>query len=160
MTAVSCFGGRSRLPPAPGDRQLVLRSRNRDAREQMFAQAKALHASGKSFVAIAAEIGIGRGTIANWIEADSLPDRRRVTLKPTFLPADGRRATRSAVDYFTTSGIAATWAAVPIWSAFFLNGGAWSVLGRAGGESRQERSALSIQRQAGKSPHSSRPLFA
>jgi hypothetical protein len=36
---------------------LVLRRRNRDAREQMFGQAKALHASGKSFVAIAAEIG-------------------------------------------------------------------------------------------------------
>ena len=27
MTAVSCFGGRSRLAPAPGDRQSVLRSR-------------------------------------------------------------------------------------------------------------------------------------
>jgi transposase len=83
MTAVSCFGGRSRLPPAPGDLQLVLRRRNRDAREQMFGQAKALHASGKSCVAIAAEIGIGRGTIAKWVEADSLPDRRRVTLKPS-----------------------------------------------------------------------------
>ena len=32
MTAISCFGGRSRLPPAPGDRQSVLRSRSRDAR--------------------------------------------------------------------------------------------------------------------------------
>jgi transposase len=29
---------------------LVLRGRSRDAREQMFAQAKALHAPGKSFV--------------------------------------------------------------------------------------------------------------
>jgi hypothetical protein len=28
MTAVCCFGGRSRLPPAPGDRQSVLRRRN------------------------------------------------------------------------------------------------------------------------------------
>ena len=83
MTAVSCFGGRSRLPPAPGDRQLVLRSRSRDAREQMFEQAKALHASGKSFVAIAAEIGIGRRTIAKWVEADFVPHRRRLTLKPS-----------------------------------------------------------------------------
>lgn len=37
-----------------------------------------------------------------------------------YLPADGRRATRSAVGYFTTSGIAATQGAVPIWRAFFL----------------------------------------
>jgi hypothetical protein len=54
------------------------------------------------------------------------------------LLADGQRATRSAVDYFTTSGIADTQATAPIWSAFFPNGGAWSVLRRAGGESRQE----------------------
>jgi transposase len=38
---------------------------------------------GKSFVAIAAEIGIGRRTIAKWVEADFLPDRRRLTLKPS-----------------------------------------------------------------------------
>ena len=35
-----------------------------------------------------------------------------------------------------TSGIAATQAGAPIWSAFFPNGGAWSVPRRAGGESR------------------------
>ena len=83
MTAVSCFGGRSRLRPAPGDRQSVLRSRSRDARELMFEQAKDLHASGKSFVAIAAEIGVGHRTIAKWVEADALPHRRRLTLKPS-----------------------------------------------------------------------------
>ena len=83
MIAISCFGGRSRLPPAPGDRQSVLRSRSRDARELMFEQAKDLHASGKSFVAIAAEIGVGHRTIAKWVEADALPHRRRLTLKPS-----------------------------------------------------------------------------
>ena len=83
MTAISCFGGRSRLPPAPGDRQSVLRSRSRDARELMFEQAKDLHSSGKSFVAIAAEIGVGHRTIAKWVEADALPHRRRLTLKPS-----------------------------------------------------------------------------
>ena len=49
----------------------------------MFEQAKALYASGKSFVAIAAEIGVGHRTIARWVEADSLPHRRRLTLKPS-----------------------------------------------------------------------------
>jgi len=83
MTAISCFGDRSRLPPAPGDRQSVLRGRSRDARELMFEQAKDLHASGKSFVAIAAEIGVGHRTIAKWIEANALPHRRRLTLKPS-----------------------------------------------------------------------------
>ena len=65
MTAVSCFAGRSRLPSVPGDRQSVLRRRSRDTRERMFEQAKDLHASGKTFVAIAAEIGVGHRTIAN-----------------------------------------------------------------------------------------------
>jgi transposase len=83
MTAVSCFPGRSRLPSIPGDRQSVLRRRSRDARERMFEQAKDLHASGKSFVAIAAEIGVGHRTIAKWVEADSLPHRRRLTLNPS-----------------------------------------------------------------------------
>jgi transposase len=76
MTAISCFGDRSRLPPAPGDRQSVLRSRSRDARELMFEQAKDLHASGKSFAAIAAEIGVGHRTIAKWVKANALPHRR------------------------------------------------------------------------------------
>ena len=83
MTVVSCFDGRPRLPPAPGDHQAVLRSRSRDARERMFQQAKDLHASGKSFVAIAAEMGVGHQTIAKWVEADCLPHRRRLTLKPS-----------------------------------------------------------------------------
>ncbi len=83
MTEISCFGGRSRLPPAPGDRPSALRSRSRNARELMFEQAKDLHASGKSFVAIAAEVGVGHRTIAKWIEADALPHRRRLTLKPS-----------------------------------------------------------------------------
>jgi hypothetical protein len=83
MTAISCFGDRSRLPPAPGDRQSVLRGRSRDARELMFEQAKDLHASGKSFVAIAAEIGVGHRTVAKWVEANALPHRRRLTLKPS-----------------------------------------------------------------------------
>ena len=38
------------------------------------------------------------------------------------MPAGGQRATRSAVDCFTTYEIAATQAAAPIWSAFFPNG--------------------------------------
>ena len=42
----------------------MLRSRSRDARELIFEQAKDLHASGKTFVAIAAEIGVGHRTIA------------------------------------------------------------------------------------------------
>jgi hypothetical protein len=37
----------------------------------MFAHAKALPASGKSFVATAAEIGIGRGPVAKWIRDGS-----------------------------------------------------------------------------------------
>ena len=49
----------------------------------MFEQAKDLHSSGKSFVAIAAEIGVGYRTIAKWVEADGLPHRRRLTLKPS-----------------------------------------------------------------------------
>ena len=49
----------------------------------MFEQAKDLHASGKSLVAIAAEIGVGPRTIAKWVEADALPRRRRLTLKPS-----------------------------------------------------------------------------
>ena len=47
----------------------------------MFEQAKELHASGKTFVAIAAEIGVGHRTIAKWVEAEVLPHRRRLTLK-------------------------------------------------------------------------------
>ena len=83
MTAVSRFAGRSRLPSAPGDRQSTLRCARRDARELMFEQAKELHASGKTFVAIAAEIGVGHRTIAKWVETDALPHRRRLTLKPS-----------------------------------------------------------------------------
>lgn len=39
----------------------------------MFDQAKDLHASGKSFVAIAAEIWVGHRTIVKWLEADVRP---------------------------------------------------------------------------------------
>ena len=49
----------------------------------MFKQAKELHASGKTFVAIATEIGVGYRTIAKWVETDALPHRRRLTLKPS-----------------------------------------------------------------------------
>ena len=37
--------------------------------------------SGKSFVAIAAEIGVGHRTIAKWVEANALRHRRRLTPK-------------------------------------------------------------------------------
>lgn len=106
----------------------------------MFEHAKALRASGKSFVAIVAEVGIGRATIAKWIQAGSLPDRRRVTLKPS--------SPLYFQEFFTTYEIAATQAAAPIWSAFFPNGGSWNVLRRADGESRRERTAPSIPRRA------------
>jgi len=49
----------------------------------MFEQAKDLHTKGESFVAIAAEIGVGHRTIAEWVSADALPHRRRLTLKPS-----------------------------------------------------------------------------
>jgi hypothetical protein len=83
MTAVSRFAGRSQLPSAPGDRRATLRRAHREARKLMFKQAKELHASGKTFVAIAAQIGIGHRTIAKWVNADVLPHRHQLTLNPS-----------------------------------------------------------------------------
>ena len=40
-----------------------------------------MHAAVKTFVDIAAEIGIGRRTVAKWFAMDDLPHRRRFMLK-------------------------------------------------------------------------------
>ena len=83
LTSVSRHAGRSRLPPVPGDHQECVRRERRLSRQASFIRAKQMHAVGKTFVDIAAEIGIGRRTVAKWIAMDELPPRQRLTLKPS-----------------------------------------------------------------------------
>lgn len=83
MTDVSRFAGRAKLPPVPGDRQEALRGARGRARQALFDQAKLLHASGKTYIDIATQIGINRRTVANWIKTNVLPHRRRLALKPS-----------------------------------------------------------------------------
>jgi transposase-like protein len=52
-------------------------------RQALFDQAKLLHASGKTYIDIATQIGINRRTVAKWIKTDVLPHRRRLALKPS-----------------------------------------------------------------------------
>ncbi|RNJ48101.1 transposase [Methylocystis hirsuta] len=42
-----------------------------------------LHDSGKTFIDIAAQIGVDHRTVAKWIKTDFLPHRRRLALKPS-----------------------------------------------------------------------------
>jgi hypothetical protein len=81
MTEISRFADRPQLTPVPGDRHESLRFERRHARQILFDQAKLLHAAGKTFVDIAAEIGVKRRTVAKWVKANILSHRRRLTLK-------------------------------------------------------------------------------
>jgi transposase len=83
LTSVSRHAGRSRLPAAAGDRQECVRRERRLSRQALFIRAKQMHAGGKTFVDIAAEIGIGHRTVAKRIAMDDLPHRQRLTLKPS-----------------------------------------------------------------------------
>jgi hypothetical protein len=80
MTAVSHCVGRSQLPSASGDRGEAPRRARRATRQASFDRAKQLHVSGKTFGAIAEELGIGPRTVAKWINTDVLPHRRRMAL--------------------------------------------------------------------------------
>ena len=52
----------------------------------MFVNAKRMHAGGRTFGDIAVEIGADRGTIAEWVSLDDLPERQRQnSLRSTFL---------------------------------------------------------------------------
>ncbi len=100
MTRISRFAGRPKLPAVPGDRQAPLRGERGRARQALFDQVKLLHASGKTFIDIAAQIGVDHRTVAKWIKTGFLPHRQRLALKPSsplyfkdFLAADGLRAT-------------------------------------------------------------------
>jgi transposase len=83
LTSASRHAGRSRLPAAAGDRQECVRRERRLSRQALFIRAKQMHAGGKTFVDIAAEIGIGHRTVAKWIAMDDLPHRQRLTLRPS-----------------------------------------------------------------------------
>jgi transposase len=58
MTEVSRFAGRPRLPPVSGDRRELSRGERGRARQALLDRAKLLHASGKTFIDIAAQIGV------------------------------------------------------------------------------------------------------
>lgn len=59
------------------------RGERRRARQALFDQAKLLHASGKTFVDIAAQIGVDHRTVAKWIKTGFPLHRRRLALKPS-----------------------------------------------------------------------------
>jgi len=83
MTSVNRSAGRSQLAPEPGERRESLRRDRRLSRQALFVRVKQMHAAGRTFVDIAAEIGIGRRTIAEWTTMDDLPHRQRLTLRPS-----------------------------------------------------------------------------
>jgi len=157
MTAISCFGDRSRLR-CPGRPPIVLRGRSRDARELMFEQARTSTLRQELRRHRRGDRGRHR-TIAKWIEANALPHRRRLTLKPSsplyfqdFLARrwQRRQGRPSTVSRHPASRLHGQ--PFPFWSAFFPNGDAWSVPRRAGRESRRERTAPSIPRRLANLP--------
>jgi hypothetical protein len=81
MTSVSRCAGRPRLPAVAGDRHEVVRRRSQLSRQALFVNAKRMHAAGRTFGDIAAEIGADRRTIAKWVSLDDLPDRQRRACK-------------------------------------------------------------------------------
>jgi hypothetical protein len=62
-----------------------LRRDRRLSHQALFVRAKQMHAVGKTFVDIAAEIGVARRTVAKWTTMDDLPHRQRLTLRPSSL---------------------------------------------------------------------------
>jgi hypothetical protein len=81
MTSVSRSPGRSdfRLSSAIDMKRFGVSAAT--SREALFVNAKRMHAAGRTFGDIAAEIGVGRRTIAKWMQLDDLPDRQRSMLK-------------------------------------------------------------------------------
>ena len=83
MTHVSRFAVRPQLPPIAGDRHVAWRGERDYARQALFDQVKLLRASGKTFVDIAAQIGVDHRTVAKWIKTGFPLHRRRLALRPT-----------------------------------------------------------------------------
>ena len=100
MTRISRFAGRPQLPPTAGDRHAARRGECGHARQALFDRVSLLRASGKTFVDIAAQIGVDHRTVAKWIKTGFPLHRRRLALKPSSplyfptssFPADGPRA--------------------------------------------------------------------
>ena len=67
----------------PGDRHAEQRGERGRARRTLFDYAKLLHDSGKTFIDIAAQIGVDHRTVAKWIKTGFPLHRRRLALKPS-----------------------------------------------------------------------------
>ena len=83
MTHVSRFAGRPQLHPIAGDYHAAWRGERDNARQALFDQVKLLRASGKTFVDIAAKIGVDHRTVAKWIKTGFPLHRRRLALRPS-----------------------------------------------------------------------------
>ncbi|WP_424376036.1 ISL3 family transposase [Methylocystis silviterrae] len=83
MTRVSRFAGRPQLPPTTGDCHAARRGERGRARQALFDRVSLLRASGKTFVDIAAQIGVDHRTDAKWVKTGFPLHRRRLALKPT-----------------------------------------------------------------------------
>lgn len=83
MSNVSRFAGRSLLAPVLGEHNNVSREARRNARKSMFDRVQNLHAVGKSLWDISEETGIGRRTVAKWIQSNCPPHRQATPPKPS-----------------------------------------------------------------------------
>lgn len=83
MTRISRFAGRPQLPPIAGDRHAARRNERGHARQALFDRVSLLRASGKTFVDIAAQVGLDHRTVAKWIKTGFPLHRRRLALKPS-----------------------------------------------------------------------------
>jgi len=83
MSNVSRFADRSLLAPVLGEHNNVSREARRNARKSMFDRVQNLHAVGKLLWDISEETGIGRRTVAKWIQSNCPPHRQATPPKPS-----------------------------------------------------------------------------